>query len=213
MHLDNAQFCQRFCRLWTRAAAEPDAARAEALFTELAAYYAEPHRHYHTGLHIRDCLARMDLAAATLGRSDSVELAIWFHDVIYTPGAPDNESRSAEWFAEQSAGWLAEDTIAQVTDYIMSTTHRELPDDPGAQYVVDVDISGMGMSAENFDRDSASIRKEFAHLNDADFNRGQAVFLQKLLDRPRIYATDFFYDLCEATARRNIAGLLERCPG
>ncbi len=204
---------ERFCQLWRRCAGvggdESRGDSAAAIFTELAAYYQQSHRHYHTGGHINDCLHRMDLAAAVLGHSDSVEMAIWFHDVIYIPADPQNEKLSADWFAMHAGGVLSLDVIGEVEGYIMSTVHRAIPDDPGARFVVDVDLSGLGMSAAMFKRDGANIRKEFVNLSDAEFNRGQAGFLQGLLNRKCIYATSFFYDLCEVNARRNIREVLD----
>lgn len=183
-----------------------------ALFARLDAYYREPHRHYHNGGHIDDCLARLDLAYAQVDGgvddADAVELALWFHDVIYQLGAPDNEQRSAEWFAAQAAGHLPVDFIDRVAGYILDTTHREAPAAPGAKWVVDADLSGIGMDGESFGRDGDKIRREFAHLSDAEFARGQAGFLRGLLARERIYYTDFFRDLCEARARRNIESVL-----
>ncbi|MDD9810132.1 MAG: hypothetical protein OXU71_00205 [Gammaproteobacteria bacterium] len=183
-----------------------------ALFARLDAYYREPHRHYHNGGHIDDCLARLDLAYAQVDGgvddADAVELALWFHDVIYQLGAPDNEQRSAEWFAAQAAGHLPADFIDRVAGYILDTTHREAPAAPGAKWVVDADLSGIGMDGESFGRDGDKIRREFAHLSDAEFARGQAGFLRDLLARERIYYTDFFRDLCEARARRNIQSVL-----
>jgi len=183
-----------------------------ALFARLDAYYREPHRHYHNGGHIDDCLARLDLAYAQadggVDDADAVELALWFHDVIYQLGAPDNEQRSAEWFAAQAAGHLPADFIDRVAGYILDTTHREAPAAPGAKWVVDADLSGIGMDGESFGRDGDKIRREFAHLSDAEFARGQAGFLRGLLARERIYYTDFFRDLCEARARRNIESVL-----
>ena len=120
---DNELDARRFGRLWSRCGGRDSA----AVFAALADYYREPHRHYHTGGHINDCLARMDLAAGALGQSDGVELAIWFHDVIYESGAPDNEQRSADWFAEQAGGALSAAQIREVVGYIMSTVHCDEP--------------------------------------------------------------------------------------
>ena len=203
---------KRFCRLWNRCAgdAQPHDDYAVAIFAELSAFYGEPHRHYHTGGHINDCLSRMDLAATELGHSDDVELAIWFHDVIYAIGAADNERRSADWFADKASDVLAPELIRRVDDYIMSTTHREPPTDEEAMYVVDVDLSGLGMSPQSFWRDGDNIRKELAGQSDAEFITKQSGFLRCLLERERIYCTPFFYNLCEDAARRNIHAALER---
>ena len=210
LHLDK----DRFCRLWARCAGADHGSAgmvfAGTVFDALAEYYREPHRYYHTGGHINDCLSRMDSAEAELGRSDGVELAIWFHDVIYQSGAADNEQLSAEWFAEKAAGVFPPELVRRVEGYIMSTIHREPPVDEEAKFVVDVDLSGLGMPRPMFQRDGDNIRREFAHLSDAEFSRGQGGFLQKLLDRDRIFLTSFFHDLCETRARRNISEVLDR---
>ncbi|MDN0076394.1 hypothetical protein QU481_16085 [Crenobacter sp. SG2303] len=36
----------------------------------------------------------LDIARAVIHDPDAVELALWCHDVIYIPGAQDNERRS-----------------------------------------------------------------------------------------------------------------------
>ena len=211
----------RFCRLWRRVAvldlndahAHANAAHAddggETIFAELDAYYREAHRFYHTGGHINDCLMRMDLAADSLGQSDAVELAVWFHDVIYQPGQADNEQRSADWFAAKAAPHLPRELVREVAGYIMDTTHREPPHEAGGQFVVDVDLSGLGMDEKPFWRDGENIRKEAADLSDAEFARRQGGFLRMLLARERIFSTPFFYDLCETCARENIQAALD----
>ncbi|MGR3983936.1 MAG: hypothetical protein OD817_01565 [Gammaproteobacteria bacterium] len=202
----------RFCRLWRRYTGADEAA-AGAVFAELAERYAEPHRHYHTAAHIDECLARMDLATASAAPfdADRVELAIWFHDVIYTAGAFDNEARSAGWFAAKAeAAGCSENSSEHVMRHILDTAHREPPRNADAKLVVDVDLSGMGMDAEAFWRDGRNIRKESADLSDAEFSRRQGIFLRQLVSRKRIYSTPFFYVRCEAPARRNIQSALAR---
>lgn len=208
---------ERFCALWARCVGDGvgrgggDArGYAEGVFAELAGLYGEEGRFYHTGGHIEECLARMDAAAGVLGRSEAVELAIWFHDVIYVAGDAENEAKSAEWFVERAEGWLGEALVAEVAGYINCTTHREVPSAAGARFVVDVDLSGMGQAAEFFHRDGENIRKEFAHLSDAEFAKGNGGFLRGLVARERIFATEYFYEKCEARARANIAEALGR---
>ena len=81
----------RFGALWRRAGGGLD---SHPIFDLLTDHYQEAHRHYHNGHHIVVCLQAYDDAAVAIGADDAVEMALWFHDAIYTPGASDNEARS-----------------------------------------------------------------------------------------------------------------------
>jgi len=210
---EQSQFCEeRFCRIWRRCTAADEAAAA-AMFAEVAARYREPHRHYHTAAHIEECLTRMDSAVDSYPPrdADAVELAVWFHDVIYTAGAFDNEAKSAGWFSAMAdAAGCTSALYSRVSSIILETAHFAPPNTADSKLVVDVDLSGLGMEAESFWRDGRNIRKESAGLSDDEYIRGQGKFLSKLLRRKRIYSTPFFYVWCEEPARRNIRVALER---
>ena len=66
-------------------------------YERLVAAYSEPHRHYHTMRHVAACLRELDSAADLASDAREVELALWFHDAIYSTTAGDNEARSAAW--------------------------------------------------------------------------------------------------------------------
>ena len=205
----------RFCKLWDRCRGA-NGGGAESVFTELDEHYRQPHRYYHSGNHIDHCLSKMDMAMAEPGASgnpnllDGIELAIWFHDVIYEPGAADNEQRSADWFAQRATGVLPPNIISRIEGYIMSTTHHEPPIDEGSKFVVDVDLSGFGLPPALFRRDGDNIRKEFDYMSETEFICGQTKFLKKLLGRSSIYSTSYFYDRYETRARQNINETIKR---
>jgi len=90
----------RFLALWSRCGG----IGAEAVYADMARHYAEPIRRYHTLRHIRRCLRDLDWARAAIPDPDAVELALWCHDVIYIPGARDNEQLSARWFEDSAQG-------------------------------------------------------------------------------------------------------------
>ncbi len=191
----------RFGSLWHRLSGRSDSTE---LFDALICHYRGPDRHYHDVGHIVTCLNAYDRAAIVLGTDDAVEMALWFHDAILIPGARDNEACSVAWFEELSLGQLPEPFIAQVSNLIMATRHRDPPESPQAQFVVDVDLWGLGQSWEEFFADTRALRRERAELTDTDFARDQRGFLESLVDRPNIYLTSHFQHLFEHVARDNI---------
>ncbi|MBU3948739.1 MAG: hypothetical protein KJ882_00505 [Proteobacteria bacterium] len=60
-------------------------------YNKLKRAYSEPHRYYHTEVHINDCLSELDSVINLTENAVEVETAIWFHDAIYRPYAFDNE--------------------------------------------------------------------------------------------------------------------------
>jgi predicted metal-dependent HD superfamily phosphohydrolase len=193
-----------FESIWRRNLRPGAVDRARAVFVAVQAAYQESHRHYHNDEHIDHCLALLHDVHDQLLCPDAVELAIWFHDVVYESGAIDNEQRSAEWFLRQSEGQLTENIRQQVADLIMSTTHDEPPKNLDARILLDIDLSSFGLSWERFREDGENVRKEQQHLSDREFYRRQMRFQESLLQRARFYFSDYFYRRFEANARENL---------
>ncbi len=204
---------QRFVKLWERYAIQGVDANAAGIFDRLQGNYTEPHRHYHTPQHVKFCLGQIDLAREALADADAVELAIWFHDVIYDPNANDNEWQSTEWFRSCADGILPRDLIEQVVRLILITQHNHPPSKEDEKFVVDVDLSGFGLPWDEFLVDSDAVRSEYAHQSDRDYAQCQIPFLRSLLSRDSIYSTEFFRQRYEQAARANIQhkiGILEK---
>jgi len=172
--------------------------------------YSEPHRHYHTCAHIDHCLRQFDDARAHVPSPGAVEMALWFHDAVYDPGALGNERGSAELFLARGGVALAPGFARHVCELVMATTHDAIPDSEDAAFVVDIDLSGFGSDWEDFRRDGEAVRREFASVPDARFYRYQDRFLRALLARPSFYLTDFFRARYERRARENIERYLEQ---
>ncbi|MEM7193733.1 MAG: hypothetical protein AAF402_02200 [Pseudomonadota bacterium] len=174
--------------------------------------YQESARVYHSLVHIGHCLDQLDRVAdsgdfepETIARA---EMAIWMHDVIYSPGATDNESLSARYWQDVSADFASPEVRDQISEAINDTTHSGVPRSKLGKLVVDLDLSGMGLSFEKFMRDGVGVRRELSHLSDDDYLQGQNQFFERLIEKERIYHTDFFYNLYEASARKNITAVL-----
>jgi predicted metal-dependent HD superfamily phosphohydrolase len=203
---------QRFIDLWVRAGSSRGEDRAAAVFKAVRDHYDEPHRVYHTADHIRHCLREVDRIPDDYEHKTAVEIAIWFHDVIYEIGDPGNEANSADWFKKQAQGDLPDAIIDQVYRMIIATEHREPAMELDSAYVVDVDLSSFGLPFDEFAVDSAMVRAENIHLTDAQFFQGQKQFLLRLLERDRIFQTELFNGLYEAQARSNIRRTLASMP-
>ncbi|QQX88796.1 hypothetical protein JJQ59_26095 [Cupriavidus necator] len=196
----------RFVALWTRAGGT----RAADAFTDLARCYGEPTRHYHTLDHVRRCLHDLDWARSAIPDTDEVELALWCHDVIYVPGATDNEQRSAEWLRHWAGGSIA--AAARVAALILETTHAEVPASLAGRFTADIDLAALGCSRARFQENGANLRAERTDLDDAAYDAAERAFLGALLASPRIYTTDLFQARYEAQARANLTWRLAQ-PG
>lgn len=199
----------RFMALWKRCLLDGTATDAEQVFATVAGRYSEPHRRYHTPEHIKHCLRQFDLAAGHMDDPDTVEMSIWFHDVIYDVPTIDNELRSAELFRDLTRERIAPAFFQSVYDMIMITSHKEPPTRTDDKYMVDVDLSSFGLPWDEFKRDSENVRGEFSARSDREFYSAHVRFMQSLIDRPQFFATEFFRDKYEASARGNVGRLIK----
>lgn len=201
-----SQTQDRFATLWQRCGG----LHADDVYADLVRYYAEPTRHYHTMRHIRRCLRDLDRARCAVPHPDAVELALWCHDVIYVPGAPDNEQRSADWFLR----W-ANERIAghdHICDLILATKHAQPPIETDACFAADIDLAMLGGQRARFRDDGMLLRAERPDLDDRAYELHERAMLEKLLMRERIYHTDVFHTRCEMRARRNLSWRLGQAP-
>lgn len=195
----------RFIELWNRCQLPDADVSAEAIFAEIEAAYREPHRHYHDCEHIDFCLRQLDGVRNLLRMPRAVELAIWFHDLIYEIGAKDNERRSADRFLALAGPYLPQRLCRKVEAIIMATLHRKPPSDPDTAMLTDIDLSGFGMPWDVFLADNQRVRQEFGHVPDEVYYPAQWDFLQRLLEREHFYSSDYFRSRYEARARANLA--------
>ena len=131
------------------------------VYAKLVKAYSEPHRHYHTAMHIQDCLDQLDQARSLAESPEEVELALWFHDAIYKPISSKNELESAVWarsFLEEND--VSQDQCARVYSYIIATTHDAYVPEGDAALIVDIDLSSLGQTSEKYDQFERNVRKE-----------------------------------------------------
>ncbi|GAB3112343.1 hypothetical protein GCM10027160_14320 [Streptomyces calidiresistens] len=178
---------------------------------ELLARWAEPTRHYHTLDHLWAVLHRLDLLTGHAEDPVAVELAAWYHDAVYDPGAPDNEERSARLAEEEipSLG-ISPDRVAEVARLVRLTAgHRTAEGDTNGETLCDADLGVLGGPPEEYARYTAAVRMEYASVPAEAFRAGRAAVLRDLLALPRLYRTPYGAAHWEATARYNLRAELE----
>jgi len=184
---------------------------ARAVLAEIERRYAEPGRHYHTLAHLDACLDTFELVRSLCERPDEAELALWLHDLIWTPLGTDNEEQSAAWAVECCrASGLPDELGARVAALILATRHDGAPLSGDAAVVADVDVAILGASYEVFDSYEAAIRAEYAPVPDAIFREERARMLRAFLARPAIFTTPPLHEALEIRARENLVRSLAR---
>jgi predicted metal-dependent HD superfamily phosphohydrolase len=193
---------QHWLTLWQQIGATGD---ANEVYINLVRQYSEPHRAYHTLSHIEHCLAELEQVRQLVTNPEAIELAIWFHDVIYDTEVGNNEERSADFAIEvMKKALLPDDFVRLVTHLILVTKHSLIVDDFDGQLIMDIDLAIFGQPENIFVKYEKQIRQEYDWVFEEQFVAGRSAILKSFLERQRIYLTDFFHDKYETQARRNI---------
>lgn len=202
----------RLREAWSRliAALGGDERAAGGVWDELDTRYSEDARAYHTWSHIDHAHQVMewilDRAVAT---RPPIELAVFFHDAIYSVMASpdtvlDNEAASAE-FAKTACGLMAlpEDLGAEVARLVLATRNHR-PRDQQQAVLCDADLAVLASDPATYDLYRRAIRVEYSHVEDAAFRVGRATVLRGFLKRKQLYSTPVMHDRGESVARANL---------
>jgi len=182
----------------------------------LLARLREPHRHYHTAVHVAWVLRHLaDLEvgeASALAAGDvDMRLVRWaalYHDAIYDPTRSDNEAVSAALAARDAAGlgW-SHDDCAAIERLVLATAHHR-PAELDEALLIDADLAILGASPADYSAYVRGVRSEYAHVSDAGWRTGRAAVLQHLLAAEPLYATPTMRAAREQRARANITAEL-----
>ncbi|MDF1754233.1 MAG: hypothetical protein P1U89_15720 [Verrucomicrobiales bacterium] len=179
---------------------------ASRCWEELEKRYEGAARFYHSFFHIEDCLNQ--LGELKLEASSAIELAIWFHDVIYEIDRSDNEAISGDF----AVAWLEQlgesaGMCEAVDRLINATDHRSASEAMDEQIIVDIDLSILGSEPARYHRYCQQIRAEYSEIPDEVYRDGRARVLRSFLQRPVIYRSEFYQGL-EEPARENLVAEL-----
>lgn len=182
----------------------------QSLLADLEARHGEPERHYHDWSHVRALLGHFAAARDLVADPQAVLYAILFHDAVYDPRAKDNERQSAALLVAAKPPVDAE-TLALARRMIEATEGHVLPDDltgtalADCALFLDMDLGILGADPARFAIYEDQIRREYAHVPEADFRKGRAAVLRHFGARERLYFSAWGRERFEAQARANIA--------
>jgi predicted metal-dependent HD superfamily phosphohydrolase len=183
----------------------------DALFLDLLDRWSEPHRHYHGCTHLLSVLEALDLLTEPAEAPRTVLLAAWFHDAVYRGAADMDEEESARLAEERLAdACLPEAEVAEVARLVRLTSdHRPEPGDDDGALLCDADLSILGGEPEEYARYVAAVRKDYAHIGDADFAAGRAAVVRHLLELDPLFHHQRAKKLWQDAAHRNLNGELK----
>ncbi len=178
-------------------------------FSSLYELYSQPQRHYHDVSHIVHCLKELEQVRKICPNYNAVEMALWFHDAVYDLRRSKLELQSAglALLVLDELG-MSDAFRVYVHRLIMATTHKEMPQEVGAKYVVDIDLSSLGAPPEVFEENTKKIFLEYQKAKSItmeEFNTGRAAFFLGMMNnRPHIFSTEYFRKKYELQAIENL---------
>lgn len=189
-----------------------DAPASSEVVERLCAAWGGAARRYHDLGHLAACLHELDKARAEPAIADLVELALWYHDAVYEPGAGDCEQRSARLLeADAAVLALPAEAVRRAADLVLATAHGHggAPvGDRATDLIVDIDLSILGRDVLSFMDFEYGVEEEYASTARFAFRVGRGRFLASLLASPHIFRTAYFRDRYERAARAQIGALL-----
>ncbi len=203
---DQVREAARFSALVARLGGKP----VSEVFTRLVGAWSSGERSYHNLEHLNDCLREVDAAGAPRGTADVAELALWYHDAVYVPGASDNEERSAELLRADGRLLGLGTAAEEAAECVSATAHTSgtMHTTSTAALVADIDLAILGREPLRFMDYDYAIAEEYAAIPWSRYVFGRTRFIESMLKRPNIFQTQHFINRYEEQARENLRGLL-----
>lgn len=186
-----------------------DVSLQESLWLEIKTYYTSKKRHYHNLSHLENLFSELFPIKEKLEDWETVQFAIFYHDIIYNASRNDNEDKSAILAIERLKEiGIPEDQILKCNHQILMTKSHEISDND-TNHFTDADLSILGKSWEVYEEYYQQIRKEYRIYPDFIYNGGRKKALRHFLEMDRIFKTDYFFEKYEIQARQNLQKELE----
>jgi len=188
---------------------------AHKMYAKIEKKYSESHRKYHNLQHLRELFTYVDEYEEMIEEKNLVELAIWYHDIVYSVLRPaKNELKSAEFaLKEIPEGVLSKAERERLFCWIESTKKHFIPTKHASfsgQLFMDFDMAIIGTPREKYMTYASNIREEYGIYPDLLYKPGRKKALKSFLKSGELFLTDIFREKYGEKARANIAFELEQ---
>lgn len=180
--------------------------------------YNSPKRGYHGLTHVQNMLKEADEFRINNPKKKKegklMDFAIFMHDIIN--GEANDVEKSvgiARNILSQSSSSKIRAKQGLLEEMIMVTKHDGSvfkSASTEAKVIADADLAILGANETLYNQYAAHIRNEHSKYPDDVFAEGRTKILKSFLEKPQIYATDYFKNKYETSARQNIAGEIEK---
>ena len=176
-----------------------------SLWQEIEQRHRESTRQYHT-------LRHLEHIYSVLPKLNHVtEFAIFYHDIVYDVSRNDNEEQSALLCQKQlKLLGVNSKLVAEICQLILETKTHEASSERNALFL-DADLAILGSSEKLYNEYIQNVRKEYAIYSDDVYKEGRKKVLEHFLKKERIYMSNYFYELDERKARKNLEWELTFC--
>lgn len=164
-------------------------------------------RYYHDTRHITWVVRHVATMATYTDDLDAVVAAGFFHDVVYEAARSDNEAASGRLaaLAVTEFGWDAARRDHVMAMIEATATHDVDAADADTQVLLAADLAVLATEPARYADYVRAVRREYAHVSDADWLVGRSAVLRGLLERPHLYAPRLERHGWEDRARANMA--------
>jgi predicted metal-dependent HD superfamily phosphohydrolase len=163
-------------------------------------------RRYHGLDHLAVLFEQIEAQTDQITDLPRLIYAAWFHDAIYKSWRRDNEQRSADWAQAALVDMGADEALAaRVHRLILATAdHAGGGADADDALFLDMDCAVLGAAPDAYDQYARQVRAEHIWALPQSYKKGRAAFLNRQLERERLFHTAAYQDRFEAQARANM---------
>ncbi|MBB5267047.1 hypothetical protein [Algibacter amylolyticus] len=178
-------------------------------WSEIEKHYTSKSRHYHNLEHLENMLIELENVKSQIRNLDTLLFSIYYHDIVYKATRSDNEHQSAIVF-EKRINKTSFDGIIDCMNQIEATKEHKHSTDNDTNILLDLDLSVLGKSTEEYSKYSKNIRKEYRVYPDFMYRKGRKKALKNIIELNSIFKTDYFISKYESQAKENLKFELEQ---